>query len=114
MTTKRFLQAFQDIGAKIKADLDAPLYYHEYLSEVGIASVSRTVLKIPTSSWLKDKRLKRVVPWNLVMNLIEGTRAFLLRGYTKEFGKTRAELEILLMCMRMELTTQNYHSYFSL
>jgi hypothetical protein len=55
-------QTFQDIRTRINANLDAPLYYHEYFSEVGIASVSQTVLKIPTSPWLKDKRLKRVVP----------------------------------------------------
>jgi hypothetical protein len=106
-------QTFQKIGAKIKADPDAPLHYHEYMSEAGFTDVNQTVLKIPTSPWPKDKRLKKVGGLEL-MNLMEGAQAFLLRGYTKEFGRTREELELLLMKMRKELTTLKYHSYVSL
>jgi hypothetical protein len=106
-------QTFQEIAAKIKADPDAPLHFHEYLCEAGFTNVCQTVLKIPTSPWPKDRRLKRVGGLEL-LNLMEGAEAFLLRGYTKEFGKTREELEILLMQMRKELTTQRYHSYVSL
>lgn len=104
---------FQEIGAKIKADPDAPLHFHEYLGESGFTKVSQTILKIPTSPWPKNPRLKRVGALEL-MNLMEAAQAFLLRGYTKEFGKTREELELLLMQMRKELTTQMYHSYVSL
>jgi hypothetical protein len=106
-------RTFQEIGAKIKADPDAPLHFHEYLSEAGFTNVCKKVHKIPTSPWPKDKRLKKIGALEL-MNLMEGAQAFLLRGYTKEFGKTREELEVLLMRMRHELTTQKYHSYVSL
>lgn len=83
------------------------------MSEAGFDNVSQTVFKIPTSPWPKDRRLKRVGSLEL-MNLMEGAEAFLLRGYTKEFGKSKEELEILLMQMRKELTTQKFHSYISL
>lgn len=106
-------RAFQEIGAKIKADPNAPLHFHEYLKEAGFDNVCETVLKIPTSPWPKDRRLKKVGALEL-LNLMEGAQGFLLRGYTKEFGKTREELELLLMEMRKELTTQKYHSYVSL
>jgi hypothetical protein len=103
-------QTFQEIGANIKADPDAPVHYHEYLSEAGFANVSQTILKIPTSTWPKDPRLKRVGALEL-MNVKDGAQAFLLRGYTKELGGRREDLEMLLMRMRQELTTQRYHSY---
>ncbi len=106
-------QTFQEIGAKIKADPDAPLHFQEYLQEAGFTNTSQAILKIPTSPWPKDPRLKRVGALEL-MNLMEGAQAFLLRGYTKEFGRTREELEVLLMRMRKELTTLKYHSYVSL
>jgi hypothetical protein len=75
--------------------------------------VKETILKVPTSPWPKDQRLKKVGTLEL-MNVMEGAQGFLLRGFTKEFGRTREELEILLMQMRKELTNQRYHSYVSL
>jgi hypothetical protein len=75
--------------------------------------VKETILKVPTSPWPKDQRLKKVGALEL-MNVMEGAQGFLLRGFTKEFGRTREELEILLMQMRKELTNQRYHSYVSL
>ncbi|KAL9627138.1 MAG: hypothetical protein Q9164_007694, partial [Protoblastenia rupestris] len=89
----------------MEADPDAPLHFHEYMREAGFANVSQTILKIPTSPWPKDRRLKKVGALEL-LNLMEGAQGFLLRGYTKEFGRTREELELLLMRMRKELTTQ--------
>ncbi len=106
-------RTFQEIGAKMEADPDAPLHFYEHMREAGFANVSQTILKTPTSPWPKDRRLKKVGALEL-MNLMEGAQGFLLRGYTKEFGKTREELELLLMRMRKELTTQKYHSYVSL
>jgi hypothetical protein len=75
--------------------------------------VKETILKVPTSPWPKDRRLKKVGALEL-MNVMEGAQGFLLRGFTKEFGRTREELEILLMQMRKGLTNQRYHSYVSL
>ncbi|KAF7506349.1 hypothetical protein GJ744_011815 [Endocarpon pusillum] len=100
-------QTFQAIGAKMEADPDAPLQFHEHMREAGFANLSQTVLEIPTSSWPKDRRLKNVGALEL-MNLMEGAQGFLLRGNTKEFGRTREELELLLMRMRKELTRQKY------
>jgi hypothetical protein len=106
-------RTFQAIGAKIKADPDAPLHFHTYMQEAGFVNVHQSLFKIPTSPWPKDPRLKRVGAMEL-MNLMEGAQGFLLRGYTKEFNRSREELEMLLMEMRKELTTQRYHSYVSL
>ena len=75
--------------------------------------IKETIFKVPTSPWPKDQRLKKVGALEL-MNVMEGAQGFLLRGFTKEFGRTREELEILLMQMRKELINQRYHSYVSL
>ena len=97
----------------MKTDPDAPLHFDEYLREGGFQNVEKIVLKVPTSPWPKDQRLKKVGAMEL-MNLMEGAEAFLLRGYMKEFGKSKEELELLLVDLRKELTTQRYHSYVTL
>lgn len=106
-------RTFQEIGARIKAEPDAPLHFHEYMHEAGFENISQTVMKIPTSPWPKDPRLKKIGALEL-MNFLDGAYGFLVRGYTKELGKSWEELQLLLMQMRKELTTQRYHSYVSL
>jgi hypothetical protein len=103
-------QIFRDIGAKIGADPDAPTRYKEYLQDRGFVNVKETILKIPNSPWPKDPRLKRAGALQFT-NIMEGAQACLLRGFTKEFGRSREELEVLLMQMRKELVNQRHHSY---
>jgi len=105
-------RTFQEIGGKIGADPDAPLRYRDYLLNAGFVDVHQVVFKLPTSPWPKDPRLKKAGALEL-MNVMQGAQGFLLRGFTKEFGKTREELELLLLQMRKELTNQRYHSYVS-
>ena len=104
---------FQEIAEKIGAAPDAPLNYKSWITESGFSNVHEYIFKIPTSPWPRDPRLKKVGALEL-MNVMEGAQAFLLRGYTNNLGKTREELELLLMEMRKELMHQRFHSYVSL
>jgi hypothetical protein len=106
-------KTFQDIAEKIGAEPDAPLRYRQYIIDVGFMDVKETILRIPTSPWPRNPRLKKVGGLEL-MNVVEGAQGFLLGGFTKEFGRSKEELEILLFQMRKELTSQKLHSYVSL
>ncbi|KAL0263375.1 hypothetical protein SLS55_002355, partial [Diplodia seriata] len=105
-------QTFRDIGEAIGADADAPRRYARYMRESGFVDVDEVVFKVPTSEWPKDARLKRVGALER-LNLLEGGEAFLLRGMTKEFGRSREEMEVMLMRMRKELMANKFHSYVS-
>lgn len=83
------------------------------MMDAGYIDVHERVLKIPTSPWPRDTRLKRIGGFEL-MNVLEGAQGALLRGYTSSLGKTREELEVLLARMRKELLTLKFHSYVSL
>ena len=104
---------FQDIAEKIGAAPDAPLSYKSWMLDAGFQNVCEHTFKIPTSPWPKDPRLKKIGALEL-MNVMEGVQAFLLRGYTTDLGRTREELEVLLMQMRKELVNQRFHSYVTL
>ncbi|KAK8256024.1 S-adenosyl-L-methionine-dependent methyltransferase [Phyllosticta capitalensis] len=105
-------QTFMEIGDSIGADAHAPRRFKEHMHNAGFVDVQETVFKVPTSEWPKDKRLKKIGAMER-MNLLEGGEAFLLRGFTKEFGRSRAEMEIMLMRMRKELMANRFHSYVS-
>lgn len=105
-------QTFMDIGEAIGADADVPRRYKRYMLEQGFEDVEEIVFKVPTSEWPKDKRLKKIGALER-LNLLEGGEAFLLRGFTKEFGRSRAEMEVMLMRMRKELMANKFHSYVS-
>jgi hypothetical protein len=105
--------AFQEIGARMATEPDAPKLFATWLREEGFSSVTERVYRMPSSPWPRDPKLKKVGAFEL-LNVVEGARAFLLRGFTKEFGKTIAEMEVLIMSCRKELCSNRFHSYIPL
>lgn len=105
--------AFQEIGARIATEPDAPTKFSGWMSQAGFVDVHTTVLRIPSSPWPRDPRLKKIGAFEL-LNVVEGARAFLLRGFTREFGQTIQEMEVLIMRTRKELYTNRFHSYVPL
>lgn len=101
-----------DIGEAIGSDADVPRRYKGYMLEQGFQDVEEVVFKVPTSEWPKDKTLKKIGALER-LNLLDGGEAFLLRGFTKEFGRSRAEMEVMLMRMQKELMANRFHSYVS-
>lgn len=95
------------------ADPDAVLRYKDYMHECGFRHVRQVPYQIPTSPWPKHAVLKKIGALELC-NLIDGAQGFLLRGYTREFGKTREQLELLIYQMRKELMSKKFHSYIPL
>ena len=104
---------FQRIAEKIGAAPDAPIQFKQKIIDAGFAGVTESKMKIPSTPWPKDQRLKRVGALELA-NVIDGAQGFLLRGFTQEFGRSREELELMLMQMRKELMSQKDHSYVTL
>jgi hypothetical protein len=108
-----FAAAFQEIGKRISSEPDAPGKFKSWFETAGFEDVKQTVIKIPSSPWAKDPRWKRVGALELT-NVVNGAASFLDRGWTKEYGSTKEEMEKLLARMREELMKNKFHSYVPL
>ena len=106
-------QAFHDILVRMGADAEFQLKLKGWFQETGFEGVTETIFKIPSSPWAKDLTQKKIGAFELI-NIVEGAASFLHRGWTKDFGKTREELEMLTMRLRKELSTNQFHCYVSL
>ena len=108
-----FPKLFDEITRRMGADPDFPTKFKGWFEEVGFEGVVEQTFKIPSSPWPKDPRLKRVGALEL-MNVVEGASGILHRGWTKEFGQTSEELEVIIAEMRKELMTNKAHCYILL
>jgi hypothetical protein len=48
------------IGDKIQAPVDAPLTWKSRMQKGGFEDVQERIFKVPTSTWPKDLRLKKI------------------------------------------------------
>lgn len=99
-----------EVGKAFDAPLDTPLRYGELLREGGFVGVEERVFKMPTSEWPRDGRLKKIGALERI-NVIEGAEGFMLRGFTEKMGRSREEMELILMRMRKELMSNKLHAY---
>jgi len=105
--------AWAEIGRRIGVNPDSAKTFKQWFIEQGFEEVREWQFRIPCSPWPKDPRLKRIGAYEL-MNVVEGAQGFMLRGWTKEFGMTREELEMTVHGIRKELPTNKMHAYVPL
>jgi SAM-dependent methyltransferase len=110
---KELSGSFHEISKRMGADTDFQLKLKGWFEEVGLENVTEEVFKIPSSPWAKDLAMKKIGAFEL-MNIVEGAAGFLHRGWTKDFGKSREELEMLVMRLRKELSSNKMHCYVPL
>jgi SAM-dependent methyltransferase len=101
---------FKEIARRMKVDPDMAVQYKSLLEGAGFEDITEKTFKIPSSPWPKDLTMKKIGAFEL-MNIVEGAAGFLQRGWTKDFGQTREELEMLVMRLRKELSTNKIHCY---
>jgi SAM-dependent methyltransferase len=103
-------QTFRAISIRMGADSEFQLKLKDWFVEIGFEGVVEQIFKLPSSPWAKDSTMKKIGAFQL-MNVVEGASGFLHRGWTKDFGQTREELELLVMRLRKELSTNKFHCY---
>lgn len=102
--------SFQEIAKLIDTEPDAVKKWKGWFEETGFEEVTERIFYLPCSPWAKSKRLKKIGAFEL-MNVLQGAQGFLVKGYTKEMGKSREQLELLLYRMRKELISGKMHAY---
>jgi 2-polyprenyl-3-methyl-5-hydroxy-6-metoxy-1,4-benzoquinol methylase len=105
--------SFHDISIRMGADAEFQLKLKSWFNEQGFAIVEEVVFEIPCSPWPKNSTMKVIGAFELI-NIVEGASSMLHRGWTKEFGKSIEELELLIMRLRKELGSNRIHCYIPL
>lgn len=107
------VNTWDEIGAKIACEPMSATKFKQWLIDAGFEDVEEHIFKIPCSPWPKDPTLKKIGAYEL-MNVIEGAKGFLLKGWVDVAGKSKEALEMMLYRTRKELATNRNHSYVSL
>ena len=101
---------FDNISRRMSADPEFQFKLKGWFEDQGFISVQEKVFKIPSSPWAKGLTMKKIGAFE-VMNVVGGAAGFLHRGWSKDFGKSQEELEVLIMRIRKELSSNKYHCY---
>jgi hypothetical protein len=93
--------------------LEACIHYAEYMRVAGFENVTETRVKLPSSAWPKDKRLKLTGAFEM-HNLVRGVSAMSLRLFSKAYGWTQEQTELFLVQVRKDASNLRYHTYWDL
>lgn len=79
----------------------------------GFEDVTEVKIKLPSSPWAKDKRLKLIGAFEM-HGLLQGVSGMSLRMFNRAFGWSQAEIELFLVDVRRDTRNINYHTYYDL
>jgi hypothetical protein len=103
----------RDASKIMGTPLDACIHYAKYMKEAGFEDVTETRLKIPSSPWPKEKRLKLIGAFEM-HNMVRGLSAMSLRMFAKAYGWTQEQTEAFLVQVRKDASNLRYHTYWDL
>ncbi|CAG8982265.1 hypothetical protein HYALB_00004499 [Hymenoscyphus albidus] len=102
-----------DASRIMGAPLDACDSYASQMADAGFEDIVEKRIKMPSSPWPKDKRLKLIGAFEN-HNLLSGISGMSLRMFNKAYGWSQAEIEMFLVPVRKDTADLRYHSYFEL
>jgi hypothetical protein len=84
--------------------------YKERMITAGFVNVTETIYKWPTNRWPKDKHMKELGMWSHenITSSLEGLSVAL---FTRALGWSMAELEVLLVDVRKEMSDTKIHAW---
>ena len=108
------LAYFSNLICEASASYNRPVpCYHEYFAwfeKAGFVDVKQVLLKSPTNSWPKDKKLKEVGRYQMLGH-IEGLESVSLGLLYRVYDWRPEEVQILMAKLRPEIKDRSIHSY---
>ncbi|KAL0781860.1 hypothetical protein CaCOL14_003195 [Colletotrichum acutatum] len=86
--------------------------FETLLAEVGFEDIQVQRFKWPTNTWPKDKKHKNLGEWNLE-NLSPNLDGLLMAPLTRALDMSQAEVHVIAMEARKELSDRQIHAYFN-
>lgn len=106
-------EIFFEMGEKLGVSGRHPLKWKSQLIEAGYTDVVERPLKVPTSPWPKDPRMKHIGALELV-HFRDGVSNIFARGYTQILGGDPNYFQVLMANARREALDRYMHSYLLL
>lgn len=91
--------------------LDACENYGSYMTASGFENVTEHRIKLPSSPWPKEKRLKLIGAFEQ-HNLLMGVSGMSYRMFDKAYGWPAEQTEVFLVNVRKAIKNLNYHTYW--
>lgn len=107
---KEAADMFIEMGARMGTSPLEARKWKQNLIDAGYVNVEEVVLKIPTSPWPRDSRLRSVGAIERAM-LSEGLHAMMLRGWTQILGRKIEDLAVFTELAVRELRDTSIHIY---
>jgi len=93
--------------------LDACIHYASYIRAAGFENVTEVRVKMPSSPWPKEKRLKLIGAFEM-HNMLRGISGMSLRMFAKAYGWTQEQTELFLVQVRKDTANLRFNSYWDL
>lgn len=103
-------EIFFRIADALNASAEAPRFWAQQMRAAGFVDVEEHYFKLPTNTWPKDQRLKKIGALELV-NFVEGVDGFYNRGFIQYLGGTREELVAFTARAKSDARDTRVHSY---
>jgi hypothetical protein len=91
--------------------LDACIHYASYMRAAGFENVTEVRVKMPSSPWPKETRLKLIGAFEM-HNMLRGISGMSLRMFAKAYGWTQEQTELFLVQVRKDTANLRFHSYW--
>lgn len=89
---------YNRLGVPLSACVD----YAEWMTAAGFEDVTEKRMKMPSSPWPKDKRMKLIGAFEM-HNLLRGISGMSLRMFNKAYGWSQEEIELFLVKVRQDI-----------
>jgi hypothetical protein len=86
---------------RLGVPLAACTNYAEWMTDVGFEDVTEKRMKMPSSPWPKDKRMKLIGAFEM-HNLLRGISGMSLRMFNKAYGWSQEQIEMFLVKVRQD------------
>ena len=81
---------------RLGVPLGACVNYADWMTATGFEDVTEKRMKMPSSPWPKDKRMKLIGAFEM-HNLLRGMSGMSLRMFNKAYGWSQSEIELFLV-----------------
>ena len=96
--------------AVLGPDLLGARKHAQYLQEAGFVNIEERVFKIPIGKWRKNKTLKLVGLYGMMM-IYDGLEGNSLGPFTRGLGWSLERVQVVLIGVRKALMDSSVHSY---
>ncbi|KAI9778816.1 MAG: hypothetical protein M1839_007906 [Geoglossum umbratile] len=107
----RWIGFLDEASTKMGKKLNIADTFKDLVGTAGFKDVHDDVYKCPIGHWPKDKRLKELGAWGLLVTL-EGLEPYSLALLTRVLGWDRLQIETMLAEVRKDLRDRRIHIYF--